>query len=147
MFYYITLCSLIFFWSWELSVSSSSILLCSWAVSKSFLQRGNILSTFDHNRGNLGYYFSSFWFYLSFSSDCCFPFSRSIMASCVSFTSHSSFLLALSRSMRIVFSCSREPSSCGMKTSSDRIKLNHYNAMLFFLLIRCYSHHPLVFQA
>lgn len=57
--------------------------------------------------------------FLSFSSSCCLSFSRSIMDSCVNFRSPSSFLLALSRSMRIFFSCSRELSSWRMK--GDRL--------------------------
>lgn len=50
-------------------------------------------------------------YFFSFSSCCCFSFSRSIMASWASFRSPSSFLLALSRSIRTFFSCSSEPSS------------------------------------
>jgi len=49
--------------------------------------------------------------FLIFSSDCCLSFSRSIMDSWASFRSPSSFLLALSRSIRSFFSCSSEPSS------------------------------------
>lgn len=53
--------------------------------------------------------------FLSFSSSCCLSFSRSITDSCDSFRSPSSFLFALSRSMRTFFSCSRELSSWSRK--------------------------------
>lgn len=51
-------------------------------------------------------------YFFSFSSICCLSFSRSMRDSWESFKSPSSFLFALSRSMRIFFSCSKEPSSC-----------------------------------
>ena len=53
-------------------------------------------------------------YFLIFSSDCCLSFSRSMMDSWASFRSPSSFLLALSRSMRSFFSCSSDPSSYHM---------------------------------
>lgn len=51
------------------------------------------------------------FYFLRRSSNCCLSFSRSITVSWVNFKSPSSFLFALSRSIRIFFSCSRDPSS------------------------------------
>ena len=55
---------------------------------------------------------NSLLYFFRRSSSCCLSFSKSITVSWVNFKSPSNFLFALSRSIRIFFSCSRDPSSC-----------------------------------
>ena len=120
--------SLIFFCSWAPRDCSSSILLRSWAISKSFLWNPvHHISVIVFLLG-ISYYRVSLLliihvvgphYFLIFSSDCCLSFSRSMMDSWASFRSPSSFLLVLSRSMRSFFSCSREPSNCKIITHAS----------------------------